>query len=39
MNDLTKDKHIGTAGKHTWHDLELLTDGRVYCNTCEHPLS
>jgi hypothetical protein len=32
------DTHIGEGGKHFLHSLELLTDGRVYCNTCECPL-
>lgn len=35
----SKDKHVGEAGKHKGHPLELLPNGRVYCNTCQHQLS
>ena len=32
---ITKDGHVGEAGKHKGHKLELLTNGKVYCNDCE----
>lgn len=36
---MDKDSHIGEAGKHKGHDLSLLVDGTVYCESCHKPLA
>ena len=38
MKEVANEKHIGEAGKHKGHELELLPNGRVYCNDCQSPL-